>query len=135
MNKELIEQAIHEDTQEFWEYIRNGELRIPKCQQCGKFFFPYGYLCPHCGSTESSWELVSGKGEVFTYTILYRAYNKAFEDKVPYNVSVIALDEGVHVLSNVKCSNDEIHIGMRVRAVLDDVGDGYKLLQFVPEGA
>ena len=132
MNKELIEMAINEDSRPFWEHLRAGELRVPRCHGCERYFYPNAYLCPHCGATGSSWEPVRGHGTVFTYTVLHRAYHPAFAERVPYNVAVIALEEGVHLLGNVDCPPEMLHIGLPVEVVLQEVEDGWRLPRFVP---
>ena len=54
-------------------------------------------------------------------------------ERVPYNVVVIELKDGPFFHSNVVgCSNDEIHIGMTVQVVFDDVSDEVTLPIFRP---
>lgn len=132
MNSELIDSAKHEDNATFWEYIAEGQFRMQQCSSCQRFRYPASFICSHCSSVEFKWEPISGKGEVFTYTIMHKVYHPAFKDKVPYNISVIKLDENVHFLSNVECNSKEISIGMRVKAVLRDIDEKHKLPQFVP---
>ena len=105
---------------------------MQKCSECKRFRYPASFICPHCSSVDYEWKSVSGNGEVFTFTIILKTYHSAFKDKVPYNVAVIKLDENVHFLSNVECDNNELKIGMRVKAVLRDIDENYKLPQFVP---
>ena len=56
----------------------------------------------------------------------------AYQDKTPYNVSLIDLDEGPRLISNViGCKHDEVKIGMPVEIVYDD-REEYTLPQFRP---
>lgn len=78
------------------------------------------------------WAKTSGRGELYTYTILHRAY-PGWEKEVPYNVSWIKLDEGPLLMSNiVECNNRDLHIGMRVEVVFEDVTEEISLPKFKP---
>lgn len=132
MYSELIERAVSEDNKEFWNYISKGEFRLQRCTSCNEFRNPPSSICPNCSSTQYIWDEISGKGEVFTWTILHKAYHPSFKDKVPYNIAVVKLNEGIHFLSNIECDLNQIKIGMRVKAVLRDVDNDNKLPQFIP---
>jgi uncharacterized OB-fold protein len=55
----------------------------------------------------------------------------AFADKVPYNVVVVELLEGVRMIGNLLgVSNDEIREGMDVVVDFEDAGEGVKLPQW-----
>ena len=75
---------------------------------------------------------VSGKGKVYSFVTYHRAWHPAYQDKTPYNVSLIDLDEGPRLISNVVgCKHDEVKIGMPVEIVYDD-REEYTLPQFRP---
>ncbi|MDG6229595.1 MAG: Zn-ribbon domain-containing OB-fold protein, partial [Candidatus Thermoplasmatota archaeon] len=60
---------------------------------------------------------LSGKGEVFTYTIIHVGPDD-FEEQVPYPIAIIQLDEGPRVTAQiVDCSVEDVHIGMKVESV------------------
>jgi len=57
----------------------------------------------------------SGKGTVFSYTIVARAPHPAFMQATPYAAVIVELEEGVRILSNVvDCPLEELRIGMPV---------------------
>ena len=56
----------------------------------------------------------------------------AYQDKVPYNVSLVDLDEGGRLVTNVvDCPPEEVKIGMAVEVVFEDLPD-YTLPKFQP---
>lgn len=121
-------------TREYWEAARRGELRLPRCVDCGRFHFYPRTLCPHCGGVNLEWQPGSGYGEVYSLTIVQRAPSPAFENDVPYVVAVIALDEGPHLMSNVvNISPQLVRIGQRVRIGFRSVGEGEALPVFEPD--
>ncbi len=69
---------------------------------------------------------LSGKGEIFSYTIIHVA-PKNFEKQVPYAVAIIRLDEGPRLTAQiVDTPLEEIKIGMRVESTFRRIQDeGY----------
>jgi uncharacterized protein len=134
MSHELIQSAVNEDNKEFWEYISKGEFRMQQCSSCSSFRFPCSWICPECGDSSFIWEKISGYGEVYTWSVIHKDYHPAFEKKAPYNVAIVALKEGVHFLSNVEVSIDQMEIGMRVKVEICDCPDGSKVPLFIPVG-
>lgn len=123
----------NEDSQEYWEGCRQGELRIQKCRGCGHFRFPPSVLCPRCLSTDFAWEKSSGRGTVYTFIVVHRPQHPAFYEDVPYNVAIIELDEGPRLHSRiVGCANEEIAIGMPVEVVFEKKNDDVTMPYFRP---
>jgi len=117
-------------------------LEGTKCTVCGKIFFPARSFCPECrrastGKMEP--HRLSGKGEVYSYSIIHDT--TGFNDRMmPYAVVMVMDDDGVMIEGQlVDVEADQISIGMRVRAMLRKLDEdgaagtihyGYK---FVPE--
>ncbi|MGH7929607.1 MAG: Zn-ribbon domain-containing OB-fold protein [Candidatus Binatia bacterium] len=118
----------------FWANLREHRLTAQRCKACGKFFsFPPQGSCPHCLSPEYEWVTLSGKGRVYSFVTYHRAWHPAYQEKTPYNVSLVDLDEGPRLISNVMgCKYDEVTIGMPVEIVYDD-REEYTLPQFRPQ--
>lgn len=55
------------------------------------FFYPRG-RCPYCHTEDVDWVAVSGKGRVYTYTIVHRTADPRFHEDVPYVFAVIELE-------------------------------------------
>ena len=58
------------DDREFYAAARRGELRFQRCASCGRFRHYPRPICPRCLSREYAWERASGRGSVFTWTIV-----------------------------------------------------------------
>ena len=102
-------------TAPYWEHAKAHEFWLPKCRACGHFHFYPRTICPFCGSDRIEWRQASGRGSIYTFTLVQRAPSPAFEPLVPYAVAAITLDEGPHLMSNVvNCDVDQIRIGSRV---------------------
>jgi len=59
---------------------------------------------------------------VLTYTIVHSAA-KDFAMHTPYILAIIKLDEGPRLTSQVICSPEEIHIGMKVKSAFRRLGE------------
>lgn len=125
------------DDQAYWDFIDRRELRIQRCTGCARFRHPPMPNCPYCRSSRFDWQPVSGKGTVFTYTIVRHAAHPALKLALPFNVAVIMLDDAddVRIVSNVvDTAPDEIGIGMPVELVWEPREDGGWLPRFRKRG-
>jgi uncharacterized OB-fold protein len=121
------------DNAGFWEGCRGRELRLQCCARCGSIRHPPRPMCPQCQSFEYAWQRASGRGTVYTYTIVHGPTLPAFQSQIPYNVVVVRLEEGPFMVSHlVGCAADRIAIGMPVEVVFADIGDAVTLPKFRP---
>lgn len=91
--------APSELTAGFWEAARRRTLVRPVCGGCGRSFFSPQVACPRCLSEDWSYEASSGRGVVYSATIVHRAPYPGFE--VPYELAMIDLEEGWTMLGNI----------------------------------
>ena len=117
-------------TQPFWEACQQHALEVPECLHCGHLFLPGGPVCPACWSTELGAKSVSGKGQVFTYTVYRHSYHPAL--KTPYVVALVELAEGPRLITNiVGCPPGDVEIGMAVQVQFEREGE-FVLPRFIP---
>jgi len=124
------------DNAAFYEAAQRGELRFQCCTDCGRFRHYPRPACPDCLSRRYTWERSSGRGQVYTWTIVRGPTLPAFADKLPYNVVDVLMDEGVHFVSEIlDCAPDQIHAGLRVVATFVSVSDDVTLVKFRREAS
>ncbi len=127
--------VINDDNRRFYEYTRNHELRMQKCQECGFIRFPPGILCPKCHSMKADWVQLSGRGQIYSFAIYRIAFHPEFQNKIPYAVAIIQLSEGPRLVSNVTgCKIDDIKIGMAVEVYFEELDKEISLPMFKPLG-
>lgn len=115
----------------FFDAARNHQLAVQKCDACGTLRFPAAPLCLACDSDKASWVTVSGRGQVFSFTVMHRAYHPAI--KVPYTLAVIELNEGVKMTSNIiGIEPSKVKCGMPVEVVFEKLNDEVTLPKFHP---
>lgn len=117
----------------FWEKAAKGELWLQKCQNCSQFIFYPRVVCPHCFSDKLEWTPASGKGKIYTYTVVYRTDLDAFTDKLPYIYAIVELEEGLRMSANIiNCPLDKVRIDLPVEVVFEEIAPGLRLPQFQP---
>jgi len=77
----------------FWEGCRAGELRVPRCRDCGRWVWYPASACPECGGGRHEWTRVSGRGRLFTWVTVHRAFLPGYQDRVPFVTALVELEE------------------------------------------
>jgi uncharacterized OB-fold protein len=115
----------------FWEALKRHELRVQRCDACGTRRFIPAELCPRCGAAGCEWEQVSGKGRVYTFTVIRRGPTPAYQADAPYVIAHVELDEGPRMISNlIGCDPEAVRIGMPVEVVFEDASPEWTLYKF-----
>jgi uncharacterized OB-fold protein len=116
----------------FWEATRDKRLLVQYDKRSGKYqFFPRATSI-YDGRRDLEWREVSGRGEIFSYTIAYRA-RPPFQGHEPFAIGLVTLDEGVNVMANiVHCTAERLKIGLRVKPFWAPLANGAHLLMFEP---
>lgn len=117
---------VNAETRGFWDAAREGRYVLPLCRSCGRRHWYPRALCPYCFSDEVSYEPASGRGVIYSFTVMRR--------EVPvYVLAYVALDEGPTVMTNiVGCDPDALSIGQRVQVDFASSEDGPPIPIFRP---
>lgn len=121
------------ETKPFWDACREGRFLIQRCKTCGKYQYHYRGFCSHCWTGEIKDVTASGRGSVWSYTVVYRNRTPGFREEVPYVVALVELEEGVKVLSNiVNCAPEKVKIGLPVRLTFVRANETWNIAMFEP---
>ncbi len=74
-------------------------------------------LCPECQSFDFEWALASGRGTIYSYTVVHHQTHPAFP--VPYTIVLVELEEGPRLVGQLRGRLD-VAIGAAVAAEWDD---------------
>lgn len=123
-------------TTPYWEGAKRGQLLIQRCRRCRTLWHPPMPVCPDCRTGDYQWISVSGRGNVFSFTIVHHAAHVAVKARTPYLVALVALDEGVRLVANIlNCPMEQVTIGMAVQVTFQEIAPGVILPQFEPARA
>jgi uncharacterized OB-fold protein len=117
----------------FWDGLRDGVVRLQRCDSCRAWIHYPRNRCPKCLSDALSWNDVAGTGSLYTFTIARQPTAPHFADEVPQRLAVVELDEGVRLTTTlVNVADSDIRVGMPVRPYFDPVTDEITLLRYQP---
>ena len=115
-------------TEGFWSAASENRFVLPRCTACGKLHWYPRAVCPFCFSTEIEYRPASGKGTIYSYSVMRRTSS-------PYAIAYVTLEEGVTMMTNiVECELDDIDIGQAVEVVFVPT-DGPPVPMFRPARA
>ena len=112
------------ETKPFWDGCREGKFLIRHCNACGRNHFYPRPFCPTCWSEDVAWKEASGRGTLYTYSIVHVNDLPPFAERVPYVAAMVDLDEGPRVMTNVEgVPFDELRVGMPVTVEFKPISD------------
>jgi len=118
----------------FWDATRERRVMIQYDREAGAYQFYPRPTSIYTGRRHAlEWREVSGRGQIFSFTIVRRA-REPFRGHEPYFLTLVTLDEGINIMSNVRgCGLEEMAVGLRVRPSWLPLPDGRNLLLFEPD--
>ena len=124
---------VTEENRPFWEGCREGKLLLQFCDACQQYQFYPRLYCMHCTSGRLRWVEASGRGVIYSYTIIHQNKSPEFIADVLYNVAIVQLEEGPRMMSNiVEIDLANLRVDLPVSVVFDPVNDTISLLRFRP---
>ena len=121
------------ESRAYWEGAGRGELVLQRCRTCQVVQHRPRGFCVSCLSDEIEHFVASGRGEVYTYSIVRQNQMPRFRNALPYVVAYVQLEEGPQLLTNiVDCDPDTVSIGMSVRVDFVSTENGLGVPRFVP---
>jgi uncharacterized protein len=114
MARTIPSPIVSVENEAFWNAAKQGRFLVPTCSACGKAHWYPRAICPFCSSDKIEWRPASGKGTIYTYSVMRRA-------KEPYAIAYVTLAEGLTMMTNiVDCDFDALRVGQPVAVVFKD---------------
>jgi hypothetical protein len=112
------------ETQHFWDGCKEGELRLQRCAECTRAYFPPRPFCPTCGSRNVVVVRASGLATLYSYIINHRP--RPDMGTAPHSIAVVSLAEGPRMMTNIiGCPQtpEALKLDMPVEATFETFGD------------
>jgi uncharacterized OB-fold protein len=88
-------------------------------------------MCRQCGGERLEHRPASGRGTVYSFSVVHRAPGPAFKADVPYAVLLVELEEGPRMISTFTGGKpDEVTFDMPVELICEKVTDEITLPRF-----
>jgi uncharacterized protein len=123
------------ETQHFWDGARQRELRLQRCDACGRVYFPPRPFCPACASRSVTVFAASGKAILYSYVIHHRPVP---DFNSPYAIAVVQLAEGPRMMTNIiDCPQtpEALQLDMPLEVAFEELDDEITLPLFRPARA
>ncbi|MDP3767585.1 MAG: OB-fold domain-containing protein [Dehalococcoidia bacterium] len=118
-------------TEPYWSAAKQRRLVVQRCDDCGAYRFPPELGCYACGSLRATWSPVSGRATLYTWTVAHPPLLPYFQERAPWPVVVVQLEEGPRMITNlVDVPPEEYEFGMPLVAEFEDVDDEVTLVVF-----
>jgi len=117
----------------FWDAAKERQLVVQRCGSCGYYNHPPRPFCDSCLAQDLRFEPVSGRGVVYTFTVMHQRDVAGFEEDAPFINIVVELAEQPKLLmvSNLPIAERaKVRIGAPVEVYFEDRGDGVIVPQF-----
>jgi uncharacterized OB-fold protein len=102
---------VTDDSAAFWDAAAEQRLVAQRCGDCGRLRHPPRPMCPQCNSLSIEVVQLSGRGTLYSYSVLHHPQHPAFD--YPVLAALVDLDEGVRLVSNLtEVDPADIRIGM-----------------------
>ena len=116
--------------------VSANALCVQRCKQCGTWTHPARYFCPSCTSPDYSFEKVSGRATLHSYTVSHFSVEPAWKAQVPYVTIVAELEEGPRIVAAAKnIAPDAAKIDMPLRIVTENKSEEFAFFWAEPAGA
>jgi uncharacterized OB-fold protein len=87
-------------TKPFWDALAEGRLVTTRGKTSGRLTFPPKAFCPYDWSREVEWVELSGRGKLYSQTVIH-AVPAAFASEAPIRNGIVDLDEGLRVAARI----------------------------------
>jgi uncharacterized OB-fold protein len=115
----------------FWDSLRSHQIRVQECSRCGTLRYHPKEACPKCQSRKAAWTRITGRGRIYTYTVVRRAPSKEYEPDIPYGLVHATMDEGIRMAAGTSGLDiTELQIGLDVRIIYEDVTADWTFFRF-----
>jgi uncharacterized protein len=106
----------------FWEFCKEGELRLQRCEACSHISWPPVVACEVCGHDGLTWEELSGKGRVISWCTFHQKYYE--ELPVPWEAVLVELEDGPLFVGNADgFSTEDVRANMAVAVAFAECED------------
>lgn len=117
----------------YWDGAQAEKLVILRCPDCQAYTHPPRAMCTTCWHEELVPTEVSGRGTLYSWSVMHSKGNPGFEDRLPYAVLIVELAEqtDLRVIGNlVGGQPSELAIGTPMQVVFEKVNEDITLPQW-----
>jgi uncharacterized OB-fold protein len=122
----------------YWSGLREGRLRVQRCDHCGTWQFGPEWLCHGCLAFDPAWQDVTPRSHIYSWERVWHPSHAALERHGPYLVVLVELRHAGNVRMVGNLLGDpmqDVAICAEVEGVYEhhpEANPPYSLLQWRP---
>ena len=118
----------------FWAFCAEEKLHFQRCNGCDSWRHLPRYVCARCGSDQWRWEAASGRGTLYSWTVVHFPMHAPFSDEVPYVIALVEMSEGVRMVAQLRgVESDGLSLGMPLAVYFEADAGRQAMPYFKPE--
>ena len=119
-------------TQPFWDGAGQKKLMLQYDPVSRRYQFWPRACSVRTGKRNLRWREAKGTGTLYSFTETHVA-TAGFEDRTPYMIGLVELDEGVRIVANlINVGPDEVTVGMRLKLAWERISEDINYFAFEP---
>jgi uncharacterized OB-fold protein len=124
MTRRYDQPTIELEHAPWWEAAKEQRLLVRRCRGCGKAHLYPRPFCPACWSADVEWEQASGRGRLYTWSVVHANGLPPFSTRLPYVAALVDLEEGPRMMTNVvQCDPDRLTCDQPLEVVWEQEQD------------
>ena len=126
--------VIDDRNRYYWEGARDHKLTLLRCCDCEYWIHPPRESCRRCLSERLEPRAAAGRGRVYSWSVMHSKGNPGFDDRLPYTVVVVELDEqaGLFMIGDLDGAGEGLEIGQPVEVTFETLTPEVTLPQWKP---
>jgi uncharacterized OB-fold protein len=120
-------------TRAFWDAANEHVLVAQRCGACRAYQHPPQARCGACGSTDLAFVRLSGRGTVYTYTVVHDTRVQGLKPYQPFAIIAVQLEESPDLLmvsDLIGAGTAAPEIGDQVEVEFHELAPGRTVPQF-----
>jgi uncharacterized protein len=117
----------------YFDGLRNGRIVVQQCTHCDSHVWPPAEMCGKCQHEDFRHVEMPQVGEVYTFTVSYRAFHPAFQSLTPHPIATVDLGNDVLILGEYGGDPEALSVGDRVHASFFEAGPDSSLIRWMPD--
>jgi uncharacterized protein len=115
---------------EYYAWLKQEQLRLQRCDACGRWRGLPRVRCPKCYSDAWNWRVCAGVGVVYSWTVTHVPVTPGFAE-LPYAVLAVELSEGPRIVARLsETPAESLYLGMPVEVVFEPVTEALTVASF-----
>ena len=110
------------ESQPYWDGLRDHQLLVQQCADCGMLRHYPRPMCDACYSFEVTWKQLAPSGRIHSWAVSHHPFHLAFKSDVPYITLTVDMADGIRLHAPLRGETSQaVAIGQPVCLMFEDI--------------